>query len=151
MSGTINRVFLVGNLGRDPEVRSTQGGNKVCTLSVATSETWKDKDGNKKERTEWTQVVIFNETLCDLAAKYLRKGSKVGIEGSLMTNKWTDQAGVERWTTQVAIGQYRGTLTLLDASGNGRGTAKQQKSHDAVTGEVKGSAPPADFDDEIPF
>jgi single-strand DNA-binding protein len=110
MSGSVNRVILIGNLGKDPEVRSTKGG-KIANLSVATSESWRDKaSGERMERTEWNRVVIFNERLVEIAEKYLRKGSKVYVEGSLQTRKWTDQGGAERYSTEVVLNQYRGEL-----------------------------------------
>lgn len=120
MAGSVNKVILVGNLGRDPEVRNTQGGMKVVNLRIATSEAWKDRQtGERQERTEWHNVAIFNENLADIAEKYLRKGSKVYIEGSLQTRKWTDQQGQERYTTEVVLGRFRGELVLLDGRGGG--------------------------------
>jgi single-strand DNA-binding protein len=115
MSGSVNKVIIVGNLGRDPEVRTFQNGSKVCNLRIATSETWKDKDsGAKKERTEWHSVAIFNEPVAKIAEQYLRKGSKVYIEGQLETRKWQDQAGQDRYSTEIVLRPYRGELTLLD-------------------------------------
>ncbi|MFA5122759.1 single-stranded DNA-binding protein [Zavarzinia sp.] len=122
MAGSVNKVILVGNLGRDPESRTLQDGNPVVNLSVATSETWKDKmSGERKERTEWHRVVIFNENLARIAQQYLRKGSKVYVEGSLQTRKWTDQQGQERFSTEVVLQRFRGELTLLDGKGEGGG------------------------------
>jgi len=153
MAGSVNKVILVGNLGRDPEVRTTQGGDKVVNLSVATSERWKDKaSGEPRERTEWHRVVIFNERLADVAEKYLRKGSKVYVEGQLQTRKWTDQSGAEKYTTEVVLQRFRGELTMLDAKGEG-GSA-------AMAGPDEGAEPArmatqprarAELDDEIPF
>ena len=115
MAGSVNKVILVGNLGKDPEVRTTQDGQKIVSFSVATSETWNDRaSGERKERTEWHRVVIFNENLGGVAEKYLRKGGKVYVEGSLQTRKWTDQAGQEKYTTEVVLSKFRGELTLLD-------------------------------------
>jgi single-strand DNA-binding protein len=120
MAGSVNKVILVGNLGRDPESRTLQDGNPVVNLSVATSDTWKDKmSGERKERTEWHRVVIFNENLAKIAQNYLRKGSKVYIEGSLQTRKWTDQSGAEKYSTEVVLQRFRGELTLLDGKGEG--------------------------------
>ncbi|PWR25866.1 single-stranded DNA-binding protein [Zavarzinia aquatilis] len=122
MAGSVNKVILVGNLGRDPESRNLQDGNPVVNLSIATSETWKDKmSGERKERTEWHRVVIFNENLARIAQQYLRKGSKVYIEGSLQTRKWTDQQGQERYSTEIVLQRFRGELTILDGRGEGGG------------------------------
>src|SRR5919201_5755401 len=122
MAGSVNKVILVGNLGRDPEIRSFQNGGRVANLSVATSETWRDKQsGERKEKTEWHRVAIFNERLVEVAEKYLRKGSKVYIEGQLQTRKWTDQSGQERYTTEVVLQRFRGELTMLDGRGGGEG------------------------------
>ena len=120
MAGSVNKVILVGNLGRDPEIRSTQDGTKIASFSIATSESWKDKQtGERKDRTEWHRIAIFNERLTDLAEKYLRKGSKVYVEGSLQTRKWTDTNNVERYTTEVVISRFRGELTMLDGRNSG--------------------------------
>ena len=122
MAGSVNKVILVGNLGRDPEIRNTQDGMKVVNLSVATSERWKDRmSGEPRERTEWHRVVIFNENLARVAEQYLRKGSSVYLEGQLQTRKWTDQQGVEKYTTEVVLGRFRGELTLLGGRGDGAG------------------------------
>ncbi len=123
MAGSVNKVILVGNLGRDPESRTLQDGNPVVNLNVATSESWKDRmTGERKERTEWHRVVIFNENLARIAQQYLRKGSKVYIEGALQTRKWTDQNGQEKFTTEVVLQKFRGELTLLDGRGEGGGS-----------------------------
>lgn len=124
MSGSVNKVILVGNLGRDPEVRHTQAGAKIVTLSVATSDTWNDKQsGERRERTEWHRVVIFNERTADVADRYLRSGRKVYIEGELRTRKWTDQGGQEHYTTEVVIDRYKGDLVLIDGNrGNDSGS-----------------------------
>lgn len=122
MAGSVNKVILVGNLGRDPEIRSMQSGEEIAQLSVATSETWRDKaSGERKERTEWHRVVIFNENLVKVAKQYLKKGSKVYLEGSLQTRKWTDKDGAEKFTTEVVLQRYRGELTMLDGRGEGGG------------------------------
>jgi single-strand DNA-binding protein len=122
MAGSVNKVILVGNLGKDPEVRSTQDGSKIVNLTLATSETWNDRaSGERKEKTEWHRVVIFNDRTADVAEKYLKKGAKVYIEGSLQTRKWTDQQGQERYTTEVVIGRFNGQLTMLDTRAGGEG------------------------------
>ncbi|WP_406644442.1 single-stranded DNA-binding protein [Aliisedimentitalea scapharcae] len=118
MAGSVNKVIIVGNLGRDPEVRSFQNGGKVCNLRIATSENWKDRNtGERRERTEWHSVAIFSEPLARIAEQYLRKGSKVYIEGQLETRKWQDQSGQDRYSTEVVLRPYRGELTLLDGRG----------------------------------
>ena len=122
MAGSVNKVILVGNLGADPEVRRMQDGRPVVNLRVATSEQWKDRDGNRQERTEWHQVVIFNENLGRVAKSYLRKGSKVYLEGQLQTRKWTDQQGNDKYTTEVVLQRFRGELVLLDSRGEGGGS-----------------------------
>ncbi len=120
MAGSVNKVIIIGNLGRDPEVRSFQNGGKVCNLTVATSENWKDKNtGERKERTEWHRVAIFNEGLVRIAEQYLRKGSKVYLEGQLQTRKWQDQSGADRYSTEVVLQGFNGTLTMLDGRDGG--------------------------------
>jgi len=120
MAGSVNKVILVGNLGKDPEVRNTQSGSKIVNLTIATSETWNDRQsGERKERTEWHRVVIFNDRLGDVAERFLRKGRKVYLEGELRTRKWTDQSGQERYTTEVTIDRFRGELVLLDSNRSG--------------------------------
>lgn len=141
MAGSVNKVIIVGNLGRDPEVRTFQNGGKVCNLRIATSETWKDKSGEKKERTEWHSVAILNEPLAKLAEQYLRKGSKVYIEGQLETRKWQDQSGQDRYSTEIVLRPYKGELTMLDGFGGERREEPQ----------AGGRRIPADLDDEIPF
>lgn len=151
MAGSVNKVILIGNLGRDPEVRSFQNGGKVCSLRIATSETWKDRDsGERREKTEWHSVAIFQEGLVRIAEQYLKKGSKVYIEGQLQTRKWQDQSGADKYSTEVVLQGFGGTLTMLDGpSGNG-----QSQGYDSGSmGNY--DAPPAgggrDLDDEIPF
>ena len=161
MAGSVNKVILVGNLGRDPEIRSTQDGTKVANLSLATSESWRDRNtGERRERTEWHRVVIFNDRLCDVAEKYLRKGSKIYIEGQLQTRKWTDQSGQERYTTEVVLQRFRGELTMLDGRQDGGGFGGGDQGGYSGGGGGSGGgpgggsgAPPAagDLDDEIPF
>jgi single-strand DNA-binding protein len=122
MAGSVNKVILIGNLGRDPEVRSMNNGGKVVNLSVATSETWRDKNsGERQEKTEWHRVVIFNEKLGEVAERFLKKGSKVYVEGALQTRKWTDQSGAEKYSTEVVLQRFRGELTMLDGKGGGGG------------------------------
>src|SRR5215813_6496678 len=122
MAGSVNKVILVGNLGKGPEIRRTQDGGPSANLSVATSETWRDKaTGERKEKTEWHRVVIFNEGLAKVAEQYLKKGAKVYIEGALQTRKWTDQSGAEKYTTEIVLQRYRGELTMLDGRGGGAG------------------------------
>ena len=122
MAGSVNKVILVGNVGRDPEIRSTQDGMKIVNLSIATSERWKDRNsGEQRERTEWHRVVIFNEALARVAEDYIRKGTSLYIEGQLQTRKWTDQQGVEKYTTEVVLQRYRGEMTLLGSRGDSGG------------------------------
>ena len=164
MAGSVNKVILVGNLGRDPEVRSTQDGNKIVNLSLATSERWKDKNsGEQRERTEWHRVVIFNENLGRIAEQYLRKGSTCYIEGQLQTRKWTDQQGVEKYSTEVVLQRFRGELTLLGsradtASGlsDSGDYSRDQVGHEQnLSAGIQPSPPPMrnvnDIDDDIPF
>jgi single-strand DNA-binding protein len=160
MAGSVNKVILVGNLGRDPEVRHTQDGGKIVHLSVATSESWKDRgSGERKERTEWHRVVIFNDKVGEIAERYLRKGSKVYLEGALQTRKWTGQDGQERYTTEVVLGRFRGELALLDGRGEGAGGYGGEPPYEPIGAPSAGgrssradpSGPPPDFDDEIPF
>ena len=174
MAGSVNKVILVGNLGRDPEVRSFQNGGKVCNLRIATSENWKDRNtGERRERTEWHSVAIFSEPLARIAEQYLRKGSKVYIEGQLETRKWQDQNGQDRYTTEVVLRPYRGELTLLDGrndqSGGGGSygdsggdSGGYGGGDDRISGGGfpddrgmdrggAGQSMPSDMDDEIPF
>jgi single-strand DNA-binding protein len=157
MAGSVNKVILVGNLGKDPEVRNTQSGGKIVNLTLATSENWKDRaTGEAKERTEWHRVVIFNEKIGEVAERYLKKGAKVYVEGTLRTRKWTDQAGVEKYTTEVVIENFKGELTMLDRLGGGEGGSPRSESRPAASPASAGagwdtSRPSADLDDEIPF
>lgn len=159
MAGSVNKVILVGNLGRDPEIRTLNSGDRVANLSIATSETWRDKaTGERKEKTEWHRVVIFNDNLAKVAENYLRKGSKVYIEGALQTRKWTDQSGQERYSTEVVIQRFRGDLTLLDGRGEGGGAPRDSDYGGGgfSSGPRTQSPGPredfsADLDDEIPF
>jgi single-strand DNA-binding protein len=147
MAGSVNKVILVGNLGRDPEVRRMTSGDPVVNLSVATSESWRDKaSGERKERTEWHRVVIFNENLAKVAEQYLRKGSKVYLEGQLSTRKWTDKDGAEKYTTEVVLNRFRGELVMLDARGEGGGGARVSGASDAPATFER-----SELDDEIPF
>ena len=151
MAGSVNKVILVGNLGKDPEVRRMTSGDPVVNLSIATSETWRDKaSGEKKEKTEWHRVVIFNKNLADVAEKYLKKGAKVYLEGSLQTRKWTDKDGAEKYSTEVVLQNFRGELTMLDGrSGGGEGGGFGGGSRGA--GEAPASFQRDEMDDEIPF
>ena len=166
MAGSVNKVILVGNLGKDPEIRRTQDGRPIANLSIATSETWRDKGtGERKEKTEWHRVVIFSEPLCKIVEQYLKKGAKVYIEGALQTRKWTDQSGVEKYSTEVVLQGFNSTLTMLDGrSGGGGGSfgGDDQGGGDFGSGGMS-SAPPrravaagggrsnSDMDDDIPF
>lgn len=166
MAGSVNKVILIGNLGRDPEVRSFQNGGRVCNLRLATTESWKDKtSGERKDRTEWHSVAIFNENLVGIAERFLKKGSKVYLEGQLETRKYTDKEGNERYTTEVVLRPYRGELTLLDsrggAGGGGAGGGDDHPGYDdrgmgepAARGATQAAAArprKSDMDDDIPF
>jgi len=156
MAGSVNKVILVGNLGRDPEVRQTQDGKPIVNMSLATSESWRDRStGERRERTEWHRVVIFNEHLADVAQKFLRKGSKVYIEGQLQTRKWTDKDGHDRYSTEVVLQPFRSELTMLDGRGEGGGGGGDYGGGGGGGGG-SGGPPPGpsgggDLDDEIPF
>lgn len=164
MAGSVNKVILVGNLGADPEVRSMQSGDKLVNLSVATSETWRDRQsGERREKTEWHRVVIFNENLVKVAEQYLRKGSKVYLEGALQTRKWQDQNGQDRYSTEVVLQKYRGELTMLDGrndrQGGDAGYGGQSGGYSGGQGggqsmpQDRSPAPAigSDIDDDIPF
>ncbi|KRB39986.1 MAG: single-stranded DNA-binding protein [Pseudomonadota bacterium] len=172
MAGSVNKVILVGNLGADPEIRSLTSGDRVANLRIATSETWRDKSsGERKEKTEWHRVVIFNDNLVKVAEQYLKKGSKVYIEGSIQTRKWTDQSGVEKFSTEIVLQKFRGELTMLDGRGDGERESGGGGGGDYGGGYGGGSGGggggfgggqrkpasgpredfSADLDDEIPF
>ena len=171
MAGSVNKVILVGNLGRDPEIRSTQDGMRIANLNLATSENWRDRaSGERKERTEWHRVVIFNERLAEIAEKYLKKGAKIYVEGQLQTRKWTDQQGQERYSTEVVLTRFKGELTMLDGAGGRSGGTAEAGYDDGSFGAASpgdsprygGTGPSAggtaggrgrrdDLDDEIPF
>lgn len=168
MAGSVNKVILIGNLGRDPEIRRTQDGRPIANLRIATSETWRDKSsGERRERTEWHSVVIFNENLCRVVEQYLRKGAKVYIEGQLQTRKWQDQQGQDRYSTEVVLQGFNGTLTMLDGRSGGSGGGLSESSQSDYGGDSGGfsDAPRrgggggskggggggGSFDDEIPF
>jgi single-strand DNA-binding protein len=168
MAGSVNKVILIGNLGADPEIRRTQDGRPIANLRLATSESWKDKNtGERKEKTEWHRVVIFNENLCRIAEQYLKKGSKVFIEGALQTRKWQDQSGQDRYSTEVVLQGFRGEMTLLDSRGSSGGTSGGDFGGDdaggdfgspgptrkvaAAAGARSGGGGGGDMDDEIPF
>ena len=164
MAGSVNKVILVGNLGKDPEIRRTQDGRPIANLSIATSETWRDKaTGERKEKTEWHRVVIFNEGLCKVAEQYLKKGAKVYIEGALQTRKWTDQSGAEKYSTEVVLQGFSSALTMLDGrGGGGGGSFGDESGGDFGSSGPFSSAPRravaaggggrnSDMDDDIPF
>ena len=161
MAGSVNKVILIGNLGADPEVRTFQNGGKVCNLRIATSETWKAKDGEKREKTEWHTVAIFSEGLVRVCEQYLKKGSKVYIEGALQTRKWQDQSGNDRYSTEVVLSGFNGTLVMLDGrsgggSGGGYGGGDQGGYGGGSSGGGYDSGPQqggggGNIDDEIPF
>jgi len=166
MAGSVNKVILVGNLGADPEIRRTQDGRPICNLRIATSENWRDKSsGERREKTEWHRVVIFSEPLCKIAEQYLRKGAKVYIEGQLQTRKWEDQGGQERFSTEIVLQGFNGTMTMLDGrAGAGGGMNEETTPYDAgnerrsTGGKPRGESSGAsntsfdkDLDDEIPF
>lgn len=167
MAGSLNKVMLIGNLGKDPEVRSFQNGGKVCNFSLATSESWKDRNtGERREKTDWHNVAIFNENLVRIAEQYLKKGSKVYVEGALQTRKWQDQSGNDRYTTEVVLQNFNGTMVLLDGRGEGGGgsrggggdwnqdDAPRGSSFGGGRGGAGGGRPGAfdsDLDDDVPF
>jgi single-strand DNA-binding protein len=169
MAGSLNKVMLIGNVGKDPEIRTAQDGSKLATFTLATSETWRDKQsGERKDRTEWHRVVIFNDKLAEIAERYVKKGSRIFIEGQLQTRKWTDQSNVEKYTTEIVISRFKGELTLLDTKAES--TSRSGGGYDAGSSSLAGpgegglyydapdtraSAPAAhlekELDDEIPF
>jgi single-strand DNA-binding protein len=164
MAGSVNKVILIGNLGADPEIRRTQDGRPIANLRVATSESWKDKaTGERKEKTEWHRVVIFSEGLCRIAEQYLKKGSKVYLEGQLQTRKWTDKENIERYSTEIVLQGFNSVLTMLDRAGGGGGSSGADDSDDNNFGSqgatasrkpamaAAGGGKRGDMDDEIPF
>ena len=160
MAGSVNKVMLLGNLGQDPVVRTSQDGNKIVQLSIATSDRWKDRNsGEQREKTEWHRVVIFNENLSNIAEQYLKKGSTVFVEGQLQTRKWQDQNGIDKYTTEVVLGRFRGELAMIGSRNDSVNIADTQDhiSEDSVSNEItqKDTNPPmggaGDLDDEIPF
>ena len=164
MAGSVNKVILVGNLGADPEIRRTQDGRPIANLSIATSESWRDKNtGERREKTEWHRVVVFNEGLCKVIEQYVKKGSKVYLEGQLQTRKWQDNEGKDRWSTEVVLQSFNGTLTMLDGRGDGGGGGNYGGSSDGGSfgqsgpsgggSQSGGFGGPSDggIDDEIPF
>lgn len=145
MAGSVNKVILVGNVGADPEIRRTQSGTQIANLRIATSETWKDRaSGDRKEKTEWHSVVCFNEGLCKVIEQYVKKGSKVFVEGSLQTRKWADQQGNDRYSTEVVLQAFGGTLTLLDSPNSDR-QSRQPSGHESGYGRQ-----PADYNPDDP-
>ncbi|MFI4974175.1 MAG: single-stranded DNA-binding protein [Caulobacterales bacterium] len=159
MAGSVNKVILVGNLGRDPEIRTLNSGDRVANLNLATSESWRDRNsGERKEKTEWHRVVIFNDNLVKVAEQFLRKGSKVYIEGALQTRKYTDQSGQEKFSTEIVLQKFRGELTMLDGKGEGGGREEGDFGGYSAAGGGQRTQPSgpretftADLDDEIPF
>ena len=159
MAGSVNKVILVGNLGKDPEIRTLTSGDRVANLTIATSESWRDRtSGERKEKTEWHRVVIFNDNLTKVAESYLKKGSSVYIEGSLQTRKWTDNSGVEKYSTEIVLQKFRGELTMLGGRGDSGGSSDRDEGGYGFSGggaPAKKSGPSesfsADLDDEIPF
>ena len=164
MAGSVNKVILIGNLGADPEIKRTQDGRPIANLRIATSDTWRDKaTGERKEKTEWHRVVIFSEPLCKIVEQYLKKGAKVYIEGALQTRKWTDQSGVEKYSTEVVLQGFNSTLTMLDGRGGGGGGSfgSDDAGGDFGSSSPASSAPRravaagggrnSDMDDDIPF
>jgi len=173
VAGSVNKVILIGNLGKDPEIRSTNDGTKVASLTLATSENWKDRtSGERRERTEWHRVVIFNDRLVEVVERFLKKGAKIYVEGALQTRKWTDNSGQERYTTEVVLQKFRGELTMLDGrqgggerdqdegsyggggggyGGGGGGRAPSSSGGGRPSGGGGGPGPMTDLDDEIPF
>jgi len=152
MAGSVNKVILVGNLGRDPEIRRTNAGDPIVNFTLATSENWRDKaTGERREKTEWHRVVIFNEHLAKIAEQYLRKGSKIYLEGQLQTRKWTDKDSIERYSTEVVLSRFRGDLTMLDTRGGGDGAPVLSAPAPGNQAESPASFERSEMDDEIPF
>ena len=155
MAASLNKVMLIGNLGQEPDIRSMQNGGRVCNLSIATSQSWKDKNtGERREKTEWHRVVIFNEGIVGVCENYLKKGSKVFIEGSLETRKWQDQSGNDKYTTEIVLKAFNGTLTMLDSRNNdnqGGYQQSNQSSHQNAYAQRNNQPVHDDFEDDIPF
>ncbi|MGZ3404709.1 MAG: single-stranded DNA-binding protein [Phenylobacterium sp.] len=158
MAGSVNKVILIGNLGADPEIRSLNSGDRVANLRVATSETWRDRgSGERKEKTEWHRVVVFNENIVKVCEQYLRKGAKIYLEGAIQTRKWTDQSGAEKYSTEIVLQKFRGELTMLDGRGDNEGAGEGGGYNGGFSSgpRAQSSAPREDFsadlDDEIPF
>jgi single-strand DNA-binding protein len=157
MAGSVNKVILIGNLGADPEIRSLNSGDRVANLRIATSETWRDRaSGERKEKTEWHRVVVFNENIVKVCEQYLRKGAKVYVEGAIQTRKWTDQSGAEKYSTEIVLQKFRGELTMLDGRGEGAGEGDTGGYNGGFSSGPRQSSAPredfsADLDDEIPF
>jgi len=157
MAGSLNKVTLIGNVGKDPEIRTTQDGREIASFPLATSETWKDKSGEKKERTEWHRIVIFSQPLVTILKNYVHKGSKLYLEGALQTRKWTDQTGAEKYTTEVVLQAYSGTLMMLDNKGGAAGgysnnnDIPSERSPSHLESNEKDKFVPEQIDDEIPF
>ncbi len=156
MAGSINKVVLVGNLGRDPEIRHTNSGQKIAHISLATSDTWRDKNGERQEKTEWHRIVVFNANLADFAERFLKKGSKVYVEGAIQTRKFTDASGVEKYSTEIVLNPYRGELVLLDNRGAGATDSASDTTgtsdNTAANGwDMTSTDTAGGFDDEIPF
>ena len=153
MAGSINKVILVGNLGRDPEIRHTANGKKIANFSLATSEIWRDTNGERQERTEWHRIVVFNSSTADFVERFLKKGSKVYVEGSLQTRKWTDNNGQDKYTTEIVVSNFKGEIALLDGRADGAETSDNapDAGWDSSAPSEEASENAGDFNDEIPF
>tara|TARA_B100000676_G_C18034949_1_gene821190 strand:+ start:1058 stop:1531 length:474 start_codon:yes stop_codon:yes gene_type:complete len=157
MAGSVNKVILIGNLGRDPEIRQMQDGNPIVNLSIATSESWRDKaSGERREKTEWHRVVIFNERLAEIAEKYLKKGLRIYVEGQLQTRKWTDAAGIEKYSTEIVLNRFRGDIQMLDRAGDSSDHSRVSDGDSAMdetnlSNSETSKDPANNLDDDIPF
>jgi single-strand DNA-binding protein len=152
MAGSLNKVLLIGNLGKDPEIRQTNDGSKVAQLSIATTESWKDKiSGERRDKTEWHRVVIFNDRLCDVAERFLKKGSRLYVEGQLQTRKWTDNTGQERYTTEIVLSKFKGEMTLLDSKSSGPATDMGADDPFNTPSSSSSGSSFVDIDDDLPF
>ena len=154
MVGSVNKVVLVGNLGREPEIRHTNNGKKIASFSLATSDVWRDSNGERQEKTEWHRIVVFNPNTADFVEKFLKKGSKVYVEGSLQTRKWTDNSGQDKYTTEIIVGNFRGEIILLDPRGDAADSSFAETGDggwDTGASAPDANVAPADFNDEIPF